>query len=42
MSVPYVGVVVTVTVTVMHVLVFVLHVSMVRECDGAGNDGVVT
>ena len=34
-SVPYVGV-----VTVMYVLLFVLHVSMVRECEGDGNAGV--
>ena len=33
-TVPYVG-----AVTVMHVL-FVLHMSMVRECEGDGNAGV--
>ena len=32
-SVPYVGAVVA--VTVMHVLLFVLHMSMVRDCDGS-------
>ena len=31
-SVPYVGAVVA--VTVMHVLLFVLHVTMMRECEG--------
>ena len=28
-------------VTVMRVRLFVLHVSMVKECEGDGNDGVV-
>ena len=28
-------------VTVMHVLLFVLHVCMLRECEGGGNAGVV-
>ena len=32
-SVPYVGEVVA--LTVMRVLLFVMHVNMVRECDGA-------
>ena len=27
-------------VTVMHLLWFVLHVWMLRDCDGDGNDGV--
>ena len=27
-------------VTVMRILLFVLHVSMVRECEGNGNAGV--
>ena len=34
-SVPYVG-----AVTVMRVLLFVLHVSMLRACEGCGNAGV--
>ena len=29
-----------VAVTVMHVILFVLHVCMLRECDGDGNVGV--
>ena len=29
-----------VAVTVMHVLLFVLHVCMLRECEGDINDGV--
>ena len=34
--IPYVvGAVVAVTVSVMHVLLFVLHVCMLRECEGA-------
>ena len=33
--IPYVDVVVA--VTVMHVLLFVLYVCMLRECDGDGN-----
>ena len=33
--VPYVDVMVT--VIVMHVLLFVLHVCMLRECEGEGN-----
>ena len=36
--VPYVDAVVT--VTLMRVLLFVLHVCMLRECEGDGNDGV--
>ena len=36
--VPYVDAVVA--VTVMHVLLFVLHVCMLRECEGDGNTGV--
>ena len=31
---------VVVSVTVMRVLLFVLHVCMLRECEGDGNDGV--
>ena len=34
--VPYVA------VTVMHVLLFVLHVCVLRECEGDGNGGVVS
>ena len=30
-----------VAVTVMHVLLFVLHVCMLRGCEGDGNAGVV-
>ena len=37
--VPYVDAVVV--VIVMRVLLFVLHVGMLRECDGDGNAGVV-
>ena len=37
--VPYVDAVVA--VSVMHVLLFVLHVCMLRECEGDGNGGVV-
>ena len=37
--VPYV-VGAVVAVTVMHVLLFVLHVCMLREYEGDGNDGV--
>ena len=29
-----------VAVTVMHVLLFVLHVCVLRECEGDGNAGV--
>ena len=36
--VPYVDVVVS--VTVIRVLLFVLHVCMLRECEGDGNAGV--
>ena len=36
--VPYVDVVVA--VTVMRVLLFVLHVCMLRKCEGDGNAGV--
>ena len=38
LSVPNVDVVVA--VTVMRVLLFVLHVCMLRECEGDGNAGV--
>ena len=31
-----------VAVTVMHVLLFVLHVCVLRECEGDGNAGVVS
>ena len=37
--VPYV-VGAVVAVTVMHVLLFVLHVCMLRECEGDGNAGL--
>ena len=37
--IPYV-VDVVVAVTVMHVLLFLLHVCMLRDCDGDGNTGV--
>ena len=36
--VPYIDAVVA--VTVMRVLLFVLHVCMLRECEGDGNAGV--
>ena len=36
--VPYVDAVVA--ATVLHVLLFVLHVCMLRECEGDGNAGV--
>ena len=36
--VPYMGAVVA--VTVMRALLFVLHVCMLRECEGDGNAGV--
>ena len=36
--IPYVDAVVA--VTVMRVLLFVLHVCMLRECEGDGNAGV--
>ena len=31
---------VVVAVTVMHVLLFLLHVCVLRECEGDGNTGV--